>query len=197
MNKSQIENRKLKIGIVGLGYVGLPLAVEFGKKYSTIGLDLNKSRIKELNQGVDKTLELTKNQIESSIYAIKNLFFRIVLEQVYNYKNYQINLIYSLNELRFFINVVLKDQYINNNISKEEAVEYLISQGFYSINEAEKIWQKIIFPNNYYLDKYLASLKLNELYEQNCIVKNNSIYDFFNKTKKIDTVPFLYFEENF
>ena len=66
MNKSQIENRKLKIGIVGLGYVGLPLAVEFGKKYSTIGLDLNKSRIKELNQGVDKTLELTKNQIESS-----------------------------------------------------------------------------------------------------------------------------------
>ena len=138
-----------------------------------------------------------KNQIESSIYAIKNLFFRIVSENVYNYKNYQVNLIYNLNELRFFINVVLKDQYVNNNISKEKALEYLTSQGFYSKKEAEKIWQKIIFPDNYYLDKYLASLKLNELYEQNCIVKNNSVYDFFNKAKKIDTVPFLYFEENF
>ncbi len=97
MNKSQIENRKLKIGIVGLGYVGLPLAVEFGKKYSTIGLDLNKSRIKELNQGVDKTLELTKNQIESSSKlsfthdAIKlqdcNIYIVTVPTPVDDYKN--------------------------------------------------------------------------------------------------------------
>tara|TARA_Y100000996_G_scaffold412902_2_gene400014 strand:- start:664 stop:1887 length:1224 start_codon:yes stop_codon:yes gene_type:complete len=97
MNKSQIENRKLKIGIVGLGYVGLPLAVEFGKKYSTIGLDLNKSRIKELNQGVDKTLELTKNQIESSSRlsfthdAIKlqdcNIYIVTVPTPVDDYKN--------------------------------------------------------------------------------------------------------------
>ena len=152
-----------------------------------VWFDLSFNNLKEFN----------KNQIESSIYAIKNLFFRIVSEQVYNYKNYQVKLIYNLNELRFFVNVLLKDQYVNNNISKEKAMEYLTSQGFYSKKEAEKIWQKIIFPNNYYLDKYLASLKLNELYEQNCIVKNNSIYDFFNKTKKIDTVPFLFFEENF
>jgi UDP-N-acetyl-D-galactosamine dehydrogenase len=46
------------IAIVGLGYVGLPLAVEFGKKYPTIGFDINQRRISELMQGVDTTLEI-------------------------------------------------------------------------------------------------------------------------------------------
>ncbi|MAM87464.1 Vi polysaccharide biosynthesis UDP-N-acetylglucosamine C-6 dehydrogenase TviB [Allohahella sp. A8] len=46
------------IGIVGLGYVGLPLAVEFGKKYPTLGFDINKRRIQELRGGEDHTLEV-------------------------------------------------------------------------------------------------------------------------------------------
>ena len=46
-----------KIGIIGLGYVGLPLAVEFGKKFATFGFDINSERIAELNQGQDSTLE--------------------------------------------------------------------------------------------------------------------------------------------
>ena len=46
---------KLNIAVVGLGYVGLPLAVEFGKKYPTIGFDLNTTRIDELRSGVDVT----------------------------------------------------------------------------------------------------------------------------------------------
>lgn len=46
------------IAIVGLGYVGLPLAVEFGKKYPTIGFDINQRRISELMQGIDTTLEI-------------------------------------------------------------------------------------------------------------------------------------------
>ena len=66
MNKSKIQNKELKIAIIGLGYVGLPLAVEFGKIYSTTGFDLNANRIKDLQQGVDKTLEQTKNQIRAS-----------------------------------------------------------------------------------------------------------------------------------
>jgi UDP-N-acetyl-D-galactosamine dehydrogenase len=41
----------LKIGIIGLGYVGLPLAVEFGKKYDVVGFDLKESRIAELKRG--------------------------------------------------------------------------------------------------------------------------------------------------
>ena len=43
-------NKVYKIGIIGLGYVGLPLAVEFGKKYKTIGFDINKRRISELQK---------------------------------------------------------------------------------------------------------------------------------------------------
>lgn len=46
-----------KIAIIGLGYVGLPLAIEFGKKYSVLGFDINKTRVEELQRGVDHTLE--------------------------------------------------------------------------------------------------------------------------------------------
>lgn len=49
---------KNKIAIIGLGYVGLPLAAEFAKKYPTVGFDINKKRIVELSQGIDNTLEL-------------------------------------------------------------------------------------------------------------------------------------------
>ena len=55
-----------KIAIIGLGYVGIPLAVEFGKNYDTIGLDIDKSRIEELRSGFDRTLEMTKEDLESS-----------------------------------------------------------------------------------------------------------------------------------
>lgn len=50
----------ITLGIIGLGYVGLPLAVEFGKKIKTIGFDINSPRIKELKNGFDSTLEVEK-----------------------------------------------------------------------------------------------------------------------------------------
>lgn len=46
-----------KIAVIGLGYVGLPLAIEFGKKYKVLGFDINKSRVEDLQQGIDSTLE--------------------------------------------------------------------------------------------------------------------------------------------
>lgn len=46
-----------KIAIIGLGYVGLPLAIEFGKKYKVLGFDINRARVQELQQGFDHTLE--------------------------------------------------------------------------------------------------------------------------------------------
>lgn len=52
-----------KIAIIGLGYVGLPLAVEFSKKYSTVGFDINKNRISELQNGVDSTLEVNNEDL--------------------------------------------------------------------------------------------------------------------------------------
>ena len=48
----------MKIAIIGLGYVGLPLAVEFGKKYEVVGFDINNSRIEELKQGIERTKEI-------------------------------------------------------------------------------------------------------------------------------------------
>lgn len=60
-----LENTK--IAIIGLGYVGLPLAVEFGKKFKVIGFDTNKNRINELISGYDQTRETNKKEIESSI----------------------------------------------------------------------------------------------------------------------------------
>ncbi len=56
----------LKVGIVGLGYVGLPLAVEFGKKYPTVGFDINSSRVAELSSGKDSTLECTAEELASA-----------------------------------------------------------------------------------------------------------------------------------
>jgi UDP-N-acetyl-D-glucosamine/UDP-N-acetyl-D-galactosamine dehydrogenase len=57
-----------KIALIGLGYVGLPLAVEFGKIMSVIGFDINRSRISELIRGVDSTLELTSKDLNESTY---------------------------------------------------------------------------------------------------------------------------------
>ncbi len=58
--------KELRIGIVGLGYVGLPLAVEFGKKRSTVGFDLDQTRIEELESGFDVTLEISKYELDQS-----------------------------------------------------------------------------------------------------------------------------------
>lgn len=61
-----MKEKKYKIGIIGLGYVGLPLAVEFGKKYETIGFDINLDRIEELRGGNDSTLEVDSEGLKSS-----------------------------------------------------------------------------------------------------------------------------------
>ena len=55
----------LKIAVVGLGYVGLPLAVEFGKKYSVLGFDVNSKRIEELKNGKDVTLEVNNKELKN------------------------------------------------------------------------------------------------------------------------------------
>lgn len=53
-----------KIGVIGLGYVGLPLAVEFGKKLHTVGFDINQNRVDELNSGFDRTLEIEDEDLK-------------------------------------------------------------------------------------------------------------------------------------
>ncbi|MGL6555340.1 hypothetical protein ACSZNH_00620 [Aeromonas dhakensis] len=61
---------KAKVGIIGLGYVGLPLAVEFGKQRETIGFDINQHRINELSSGNDSTLECSNLELKEATYLI-------------------------------------------------------------------------------------------------------------------------------
>lgn len=58
---------KTRVGVVGLGYVGLPLAVELGKKYETLGFDIDEHRIAELTTGQDSTLECTTDELDAAI----------------------------------------------------------------------------------------------------------------------------------
>ena len=58
--------RKCRIGVIGLGYVGLPLAVEFGRRFPTVGFDINASRVADLRKGVDRTLETTRKELAAA-----------------------------------------------------------------------------------------------------------------------------------
>ena len=58
-----LDLKNTKIGIIGLGYVGLPLAVAFSKRYPTTGLDLKEQRIQELTSGKDSTREVTAKEL--------------------------------------------------------------------------------------------------------------------------------------
>ena len=61
-----MKEKNVKIAVIGLGYVGLPLAIEFSKHFPVIGYDLNSNRIEELKRGFDKTRELSKDQLIKS-----------------------------------------------------------------------------------------------------------------------------------
>jgi UDP-N-acetyl-D-galactosamine dehydrogenase len=69
-DKSPDFRQPPSLAIIGLGYVGLPLAVEFGKKYPTVGFDINSHRVAELRNGVDSTLEVDTQELKSSTQLI-------------------------------------------------------------------------------------------------------------------------------
>ena len=64
-----------KIAIIGLGYVGLPLAVAFSEKYKVIGFDINQKRVDELNSGKDETLEIHDDLLKKVLKAKPPLYF--------------------------------------------------------------------------------------------------------------------------
>ncbi len=74
------KEQPYQIAIIGLGYVGLPLAVAFGKNYKTIGYDININRIAEIKNGADHTRQLNKSQINS----LKKLVFTTKKEDIAN-----------------------------------------------------------------------------------------------------------------
>jgi UDP-N-acetyl-D-glucosamine/UDP-N-acetyl-D-galactosamine dehydrogenase len=60
--------KKTRIALIGLGYVGLPLAVAFGKKFKVVGFDINQNRINELKNGIDSTLETTSQELKDAVH---------------------------------------------------------------------------------------------------------------------------------
>lgn len=101
--------KNVKIAVIGQGYVGLPLAIEFGKKYKTIGFDINSKRIGELKSGDDITKEASKEQIQSAPYlsfhsnleAIKssNVYIVTVPTPIDNFKTPNLNPLKSASKM--------------------------------------------------------------------------------------------------
>lgn len=77
-DKLAAVDNNIKIAILGLGYVGLPLAVSFGKKYPTVGFDINQQRVDELTSGVDHTLEVSSEELKD----VANLTFSCTPEDI-------------------------------------------------------------------------------------------------------------------
>ena len=63
---NKIKTGEIKVALIGLGYVGLPLAVEFGKKFHVVGFDVKKDRLAMLASGVDNTLETSSDDLKSA-----------------------------------------------------------------------------------------------------------------------------------
>ncbi len=68
MKSKSLKNSDIKIGVIGLGYVGLPLAVEFGRYYSVVGFDIDHRRVEELRNGIDKTLEVNSGGLARALF---------------------------------------------------------------------------------------------------------------------------------
>ena len=67
---NELKSKQKKIAVIGLGYVGLPLALEFAKKFSVIGFDISEGRVEMMKKGVDPSEEL-----EASAFANKDIIF--------------------------------------------------------------------------------------------------------------------------
>jgi UDP-N-acetyl-D-galactosamine dehydrogenase len=126
---------KFKIGVVGLGYVGLPLAVEFAKKYSVIGLDTNKNRISEIKNHKDSTLEIKSSELKKvNVENIKESKFRTGLKVTNNLSD--------LNECNFYIITVPTpvDKFNNPVLTPlkkaSESVGKVLSKGNYVVYES-------------------------------------------------------------
>ena len=112
----------LKIAVIGLGYVGLPLAVEFSKKYNVIGYDINELRIKELHSGIDRTLELDKLELE----AATNLNFTSDINEISECNIYIIGVPTPVtkNNEPDFTNLVSASRNIGKILKKDDIVIY-------------------------------------------------------------------------
>lgn len=88
--------RDVKIAVIGLGYVGLPLAVEFSRKFSVLGFDINQARVSALQAGTDSTLEVS----DSELAAAKNLQYSSSVEELKNCNVYIVTVPTPIDEFK-------------------------------------------------------------------------------------------------
>ena len=119
-----------KIAIIGLGYVGLPLAVEFAKKFFVVGFDINKQRISELNTGLDKTLEVEndhlKSVLTSDLNASKGLYITDDIEALTVANYYIITVPTPTDALNkpVFTPLIKASETVGEVLSKDDIVVY-------------------------------------------------------------------------
>ncbi|WP_179348627.1 nucleotide sugar dehydrogenase [Winogradskyella pacifica] len=119
-----------KIAIIGLGYVGLPLAVEFAKKFFVVGFDINKQRISELNTGLDKTLEVEndhlKSVLTSDLNASKGLYITDDIEALTVANYYIITVPTPTDALNkpVFTPLIKASETVGKVLSKDDIVVY-------------------------------------------------------------------------
>ena len=103
-----MSNLNHKIGVIGLGYVGLPLAVSFSEITEVVGFDISKNRVNELNTGFDSTLMLSKNKLKNKniTYTTNdeelstcNIYIVTVPTPIDDHKNPDLSYIISATEL--------------------------------------------------------------------------------------------------
>lgn len=113
---------QIKIAVIGLGYVGLPLAVEFGKKRDVIGFDVNLTRLKELKANLDSTLETSKKELEEAKY----LSFSEKIEDIQSCNCYIITVPTPVDEMKLPDLTMIKaaSKTIGNILNKGDIVIY-------------------------------------------------------------------------
>jgi UDP-N-acetyl-D-galactosamine dehydrogenase len=100
-----MEQNNYKIAIIGLGYVGLPLAIEFGKKFNVLGFDINQSRIEELNLLIDRTNEADLVSMKNAMDLAKSnaglgLNFSANVEHLKNYNVFIVTVPTPINQFK-------------------------------------------------------------------------------------------------
>ena len=123
--------RDHKIAVIGLGYVGLPLAIEFGKKYKVLGFDINKTRVEELQNGHDHTLEadLEGMKVAMDIRAVNpesGLSFSYNEEDLKGYNTYIVTVPTPINQFNMpdLRPLISASQMLGRVVSKGDIVIY-------------------------------------------------------------------------
>jgi UDP-N-acetyl-D-glucosamine/UDP-N-acetyl-D-galactosamine dehydrogenase len=117
-----MKKKKINLAVIGLGYVGLPLAVEFAKKRSVIGFDTNFKRIKELKKGIDKTLEVKNKELQK----VKNLILTTNEEALKNSNCFIIAVPTPVDELKKpdLSLIIRASQIVGKNVKRGDIIIY-------------------------------------------------------------------------